>query len=111
MWNFARDNILTMSCAIALQQHAENVDLVKLSQNNASTCFLECPKKIMVNNENFVAEGVCLFYDRVRTEWIRCGNELEGRCKKNRGAREECRVKTAQFFLSVAPAWNNRVQG
>ena len=71
-WNFARDNFATMSRAIALQQHVGNVDLVKLSQNNTNTYVLEHPsKKITIHNENSLAEGACLFHDRVKNEWTR----------------------------------------
>ena len=63
-----------MSCVIVLQHHVENLDLVKLSQNNINTCVLEHPNNnFITHDENSVAEGACMFYDRVRTEWIRSG--------------------------------------
>jgi len=74
VWDFVRDNILTMSCIIILQQHVINVDLVKLAQNNTNICVLDCPSnKFTRHVESSAAEGVYLFYDRVKKEWIRSG--------------------------------------
>ena len=79
-WNFARDNFATMSCEIVLKQHAENVDFVKLSQNNASACALEHQNNnFTTHNKNSLVEGVHLCHDRVKNECTRSGNALEGR--------------------------------
>ena len=74
MWDFARDNSVTMSCIIILQQHVKSVDSVNLAQNNENAGVLEMPSNefLICNHEN-TAEGCYLFCDRMKREWIRSG--------------------------------------
>ena len=73
-WDFVRDNLITMSCVIVLQQHVNNIDLVKLAQTNVNACVLDEPSnKFTRHVESSVAEGCYIFYDRVKKEWIRSG--------------------------------------
>ena len=100
-WNFAPKSL----CAITLQQHEEKVDLVKISQNNASACALERPNNnFMTRNEYSVAEGVCVFYDRVRIEWMRSikctGRPMQKRIEEHTKSAES---KQDSFFYLLRP--------
>ena len=74
VWDFARDDFVTMSCIIVPQQRAKNIDLVNLAQNGENVGVLETPTNefLICNHEN-AAEGCYLFCNRTKLEWIRIG--------------------------------------
>jgi len=95
VWDFVKDNSVTIASIIVLQQHVVNAELVKLAQFNRNTCVLESPNNnFMIHNSSSIAEGCYLFYDRVNCEWVRTG-KVTGR---SIGKRVQEHEKAAQLL-------------
>ena len=73
-WKFSRNNFLTMSFVIYLENDVKNIELVKLANKNENICVMENPSNdfIMCNNSSS-AKGCYLLHDRIQGESIRSG--------------------------------------